>query len=152
MTRLPAILRAIVLALLVLALALPSLWRPASVAGRVVRIGAPSDLAKPGLLAGAAPAATVYESATPPSPTELETLAAAAGRAPLFGVLPATARSVDASATARPLAGRAAAVSFRLHGAPGDSARVYLAEAGGVADSLWVKADARGEASGAFRV
>ncbi|HSU14567.1 hypothetical protein [Longimicrobium sp.] len=153
MTRLPLVLRACVLALLVLALALPSLWRPASVAGRVVRLRTASDLAKAGaLLGGLPPAATIYESATPPSPNELETLAAAAGRAPLFGVLPATARLVDASATARPLSGRAAAVSFRLHGAPGDSARVYLAEAGGVVDSLPVKADARGEASGAFRV
>lgn len=153
MNRLPAVLRALVLALLALALALPSPWRPALVAGRVVRLGGAADLARSdALLAGPAPAATVYASAAPPSPGELETLAAAAERAPLFGVLPSSARLVDAATTARPLAGRAAAVSFRLHGAPGDSARVYLAEAGAAVDSVAVKADARGEAAGAFRV
>ena len=153
MTRLPLILRAAVLALLVLALALPSLWHPASIAGRVVRLRSAADLAgSDALLAGPAPAATVYESAAPPSPGQLETLAAAAERAPLYGVVPATARLVDAATTARPLAGRAAAVSFRLHGTPGDSARAYLAEAGTAVDSLAVKADARGDAAGAFRV
>ncbi len=153
MTRLPAILRAAVLALLVLALLLPSPWRAETAAGSVVRLRGPADFGTAdALLTGPIPAATLYESAAPPSPMELEALAAAAERAPLFGVLPATARLVDATVTMRPLAGRAAAVSFRLHGAPGDSARVYLTESGGAVDSLTVKTDVRGEASGAFRV
>ncbi len=153
MTRLPAILRAVVLALLVAALALPSLWRGESVAGSVVRIRSAGDLAKAGeMLAGAAPAAVSYESPLAPSAGDLETLAAAADRAPVFAAAPAAVRLVEASATARPLAGRAAAVSFRAHGPAGDSARVYLTEAGATVDSLTVRADARGDASGAFRV
>jgi hypothetical protein len=153
MTRLPIVLRALVLTVLVLALALPSLWKAPTVAGRVVRLRTKADLAKlDALLAGSPPAAAVYESPAPPSPGQLDALAAIAERAPLFGVLPPAARLVDATATAHPLAGRAAAVSFRLHAAPGDSARVYLAEAGGVVDSIGVRADVRGEASGAFRV
>ena len=82
MSRLPHILRALVLAVLAVALALPSLWRPASLAGRIVRVHDAEDLAKAsGLLAGARPAATVYEAASAPSPENLERLAAAAGRA-----------------------------------------------------------------------
>ncbi|HYH80613.1 MAG TPA: hypothetical protein VEX86_12490 [Longimicrobium sp.] len=157
MTRLPAavpaVLRVIVLALLVLALALPSLWRPESVAGRVVRIRSAGDLSNPAaLLGGDAPAAIAYESPLAPSAAELETLAAAAERTPVFATAPRNVRSVDATATARPLAGRAAAVSFRVHGPAGDSARVFLTEAGAAVDSLTVRADGRGNASGAFRV
>jgi hypothetical protein len=151
--RLPAVLRILVLAILVLALALPSLWRPASVAGSIVRIRSAADLARVGeMLAGAAPAAISYESPLAPSAAGLETLAAAAERAPVFAAAPRAVRLVDATATARPLAGRAAAVSFRVHGPVGDSARVYLTEAGAAVDSLSVRADGRGDASGAFRV
>jgi hypothetical protein len=153
MSRLPVILRALVLSVLVLALALSSLWRPASVAGRIVRIRDAGDLTKASAsLAGAAPAATMYEAASAPSPEQLEKLAAQAGRAPLFGVMPRAAHVVEASATAHPLAGRAAAVSFRVHGPPGDSARVWLQESGTALDSITVRADAHGEAAGAFRV
>jgi hypothetical protein len=153
MTRLSAILRAVVLALLVVALALPSLWRAESVAGSIVRIHSAADLAKAGaMLASAAPAAVSYESPLAPSAAGLETLAAAADRAPVFAAAPRAVRLVEASATARPLAGRAAAVSFRVHGPAGDSARVYLTEAGAAVDSLAVRADSRGDASGAFRV
>jgi len=153
MTRLPAILRIIVLALLAGALALPSLWRPASVAGRVVRVRAAKDLANPeALLAGAPPAVVSYEAVTAPTPAELEALAAVAERAPVFAAAPPTARLVDASASPRMLAGRAAAVSFRVHGPAGDSARVYLSEAGAPVDSVTVRADDGGGASGAFRV
>lgn len=151
--RLPAILRAAVLALLVLALALPSLWRPAGVAGSIVRIRSAGDLAKVGaLLAGAAPAAVSYESPVAPSAADLETLAAAADGAPVFAATPRAVRAVEAQATARPLAGRAAAVSFRVHGTAGDSTRVYLTEAGAAVDSLAVRTDGRGDALGAFRV
>jgi hypothetical protein len=153
MTRLPALLRAAVLALLVLALVLPSLWRPASVAGRVVRIRSSADLAKPGaLLAGEAPAALSYEAPRAPTAAELETLAGIAERAPLYAAAPGGVRLVEATATARPLAGRAAAVSFRVHGGPGDSARVYLTEAGAVVDSVMGRADGSGAMAGAFRV
>ncbi|HET7460998.1 MAG TPA: hypothetical protein VFJ82_07110, partial [Longimicrobium sp.] len=89
MTRLPAVLRIVVLALLVLALAVPSLWRPASVAGRVVRIRAAGDLANvQGLLAGDAPAAVSYESPAAPSGTDLDALAALADVAPVFAAPP----------------------------------------------------------------
>lgn len=153
MTRLPAILRAVLLALLAAALLLPSLWRPAAIAGRTVRIRAPSDLARSdSLLAGSAPAAITWESDRPPTAAQLETLAAASARAPLFVAAPRNARLVEAATTARPLVGRAAAVSFRLRGAAGDSARVFLADAGAVIDSLTVRGDSAGEAAGAFRV
>ncbi|MFL5538116.1 MAG: hypothetical protein ACJ8J0_03955 [Longimicrobiaceae bacterium] len=153
MTRLPGILRALVLLLLAGALPLSSLWRASLAAGRVVRIRAAADLARPdSLLAGSPPAAITWESNRPPSSAELETLAAAAERAPLFVAAPAGVRLVEAAASERPLAGRAAAVSFRLRGAPGDSARVYLSDAGARVDSIAVAADARGEAAGAFRV
>lgn len=153
MTRLPAILRALLLALLAAALLLPSPWRASPAAGRTVRIRAAADLARAdSLLVGAAPAAIAYEADHPPTPTELDALAAAAGRAPLFVLAPGDVRLVEAAASARPLAGRAAAVSFRLRAPPGDSARVYLADAGAVIDSMRIAADARGEAEGAFRV
>jgi len=153
MTRLPGILRALVLALLAAALLLPALWRASPAAGRAVRIRAAADLARAdSLLAGSPPAALTYESKQPPTAGELETLSAAAARAPLFVAAPAGVRLVEAAATARPLAGRAAAVSFRLRGPAGDSARVYLADAGANVDSMTVAADAGGEAAGAFRV
>jgi len=153
MTRLPGILRALVLLLLAGALLLPSLWRPSPAAGRVVRIRAAAELGRAdSLLAGSPPAALAYESNRPPTAAELDTLAAAAERAPLFVAAPAAVRLVEASASGRLLAGRAAAVTFRLRGAPGDSARVYLSDAGAKVDSIAVGADARGEAAGAFRV
>jgi hypothetical protein len=153
MTRLPGILRALVLLLLAGALLLPSLWRASPAAGRVVRIRAAAELARAdSLLAGSPPAAITWESNRPPAEAELETLAAAAERAPLFVAAPAGVRLVEAAASERPLAGRAAAVSFRLRGPPGDSARVYLSDAGARVDSIAVAADARGEAVGAFRV
>ncbi|MFL5383708.1 MAG: hypothetical protein ACJ8GN_14405 [Longimicrobiaceae bacterium] len=153
MTRLPGILRALVLLLLAAALLLPALWRASPAAGRVVRIRSTVDITRAdSLLAGSPPAAVAYESNRPPTAAELETLAAAAERAPLFVAAPAGVRLVEAAATGRPLAGRAAAVTFRLRGAPGDSARVYLSDAGARVDSIGVAADARGEAAGAFRV
>jgi hypothetical protein len=153
MTRLPAILRALVLALLAAVLLLPSLWRATPAAGYAVRIREAADLTRPdSLLAGSPPAALTFEAKQPPTEAELETLAAAAERAPLFVAAPAGVRLVEAAATTRPLAGRAGAVSFRLRGATGDSARVYLSDAGANVDSVTVAADARGEAEGAFRV
>jgi hypothetical protein len=153
MIRLPGILRALILLLLAAALLLPSFWRASPAAGRAVRIRSDGDLGRAdSLLAGSPPAALTYESKQPPTGAELETLSAAAERAPLFVAAPAGVRLVEAAATARPLAGRAAAVSFRLRGPPGDSARVYLSDAGANVDSITIAADARGEAAGAFRV
>ncbi|HEV7590233.1 MAG TPA: hypothetical protein VGO40_19090 [Longimicrobium sp.] len=153
MTRLPGILRALLLLLLAAALLLPSFWRASPAAGRAVRIRSAADLGRAdSLLAGSPPAALTYESNRPPTAAELETLSAAAERAPLLVAAPGNVRLVEAAATARPLAGRAAAVSFRLRGRPGDSARVYLSDAAANVDSIAVAADARGEADGAFRV
>jgi len=153
MTRLPGILRALILLLLAAALLLPSFWRASPAAGRAVRIRSAADLGRAdSLLAGSPPAALAYESKQPPTAAELETLSAAAERAPLFVAAPEGVRLVEAAATARPLAGRAAAVSFRVRGPAGDSARVYLSDAGANVDSITVAADARGEAAGAFRV
>lgn len=150
---LAAALRVVVLALLVSSLLVPSLWRAGAASARVVRVRSSADLARPAsILTGAAPVAVTYESATAPSAVELETLAAAAERAPVYGAIPRTVHLVEASATARPLAGRAAAVSFRIRGPAGDSVRVYLAEGGITVDSASVRADASGEAAGAFRV
>jgi hypothetical protein len=153
MSRLPALLRALLLALLAAALLLPSLWRSQSAAGRRVRIRSAADLAHPdSLLAGSAPAAVLYEADHPPTAAELDALATAAARAPLFVAAPRDVRLVDATATANPLAGRAAAVSFRVHAPPGDSGRAYLSEAGANVDSVAVTTDVRGEGAGAFRV
>jgi hypothetical protein len=153
MTRLPGILRALLLLLLAAALLLPSFWRAGAAAGRAVRIRSAMDLVRAdSLLAGSPPAALTYESKQPPTAAELETLSAAAERAPLFVAAPAGVRLVEAAATAHPLAGRAGAVSFRLRGPAGDSARVFLSDAGANVDSITVAADVRGEAAGAFRV
>lgn len=153
MTRLPIVLRVVVLALLVLAVALPSFWRPASVAGRVVRIRSARDLANvEALLAGDAPAVVSYESSAAPADGDLDALAAVADVAPVYAALPGDVRLVEASATARALAGRAAAVSFRVHGPGNDSARVYLTEGGAAVDSITVRMGEGGEAAGAFRV
>jgi hypothetical protein len=151
--RLPAVLRLAVLALIVLALAVPTLWSPHGAASHILRLRSDADLRDPvALLAGPRPAALTYEAGTPPSPAALAMLAAAAGRAPLYAAAPGGVRLVDASVTAHPLAGRAAAVSFRVRGPAKDTARVYLTEAGAPTDSLSVAVDPRGEATGAFRV
>ena len=149
---LPAVLRAAVLLVVAAALLLPRLWRSDSAAGAVVTLRSPADVRREALLAGAAPAALVYSASAPPGAAELDALAAASTRAPLYLALPREVRSVGAAAGPRMLAGRAAAVTFRLRGAPRDSARVFLTEAGARVDSARVTADASGSAKGAFRV
>src|SRR4051794_5469327 len=131
MTRLPAILRAVILLILAAVLLLPGFWRASPAAGRAVRIRAAADLARPdSLLAGSPPAALTYEAKQPPTAADLETLAAAAERAPLFVAAPAGVRLVEAAATSRPPPRRAAAVSFPLRGPARGRARGHLSRPG----------------------
>ncbi|HYJ78317.1 MAG TPA: hypothetical protein VEW03_01840 [Longimicrobiaceae bacterium] len=145
------LLRALVLAILAAALLLPQPWRtPDPAPPGVFWLDAESSADS--LLVGTAPALVARESSVPPAPAELDVLAEASRRAPLYAALPPGVRLVEAASSPHPLAGRAAAVSFRVRGAPGDSARVSLAEPAGVLDSVRVRIGARGEAAGAFRV
>ena len=150
----PALLRALVLALLAAALALPSLWGGARHRPSVVWIeGDGRGLDRTAdTLVSTAPPFVARTSAAPPSEAELELLAAAAARSRLFAALPEDAAGIDAEPPARALAGRAAAVPFRLRAAPGDTVTVRLRDGTGVLDSVRVEADAAGTASAAFRV
>jgi hypothetical protein len=152
--KIPLILRGAVLLLLGLALALSGVWRTRSGPAAPAWIGDARGLERmaDSLLIGRAPPAIARASAAPPTAAELETLAAAARRAPLYAAVPARAATVKAQAPARPLSGRAAAVGFRVSAAPGDSVWVRLADETGVLDSLRVRVDASGRYAGAFRV
>jgi hypothetical protein len=151
--KIAAILRGVVLGLLGLALALSG-WRgrggpmaPAWLAdARAVERQADS------LLVGRAPPALFRASADAPTAAELETLAAAARRAPLYAAIPAATASVEAEPPVNALSGRAAAVGFRVSAAPNDSVWVRLSDETGVLDSLRVRTDAAGRHAGAFRV
>jgi hypothetical protein len=150
----PFVLRGAVLLLLGLALALAGVWR--------TRTGpaAPAWIADAGrldgmadsLLVGRAPPAIARASAAPPTAAELDVLAAAARRAPLYAAVPARAATVQAQAPARVLSGRAAAVGFRVSAPANDSVWVRLTDETGVLDSLQVRMDASGHYAGAFRV
>jgi hypothetical protein len=152
--KIPALLRGFVLLLLGLALALSGVWRsrggPAAPAwfadARAL------DRQADSLLVGRAPPALFRASADAPTAAELETLAAASRRAPLYAALPARAATVEAQAPSRPLSGRAAAVGFRVSAAPNDSVWVRLTDETGVLDSLHVRTDGSGRYAGAFRV
>ncbi|HEY0016645.1 MAG TPA: hypothetical protein VGC13_10015 [Longimicrobium sp.] len=148
------LLRGLVLLLLGAALALPGLWRgkggPAAPAW--IENARALERQTDSLLVGRAPPAIARASAEPPTAAELEVLAAASRRAPLYAVLPARTASVEAQAPARALSGRAAAVGFRVRAAPGDSVWVRLLDETGVLDSLRVRADDNGGYAGAFRV
>ena len=146
---LPGALRAFVLALLVAALALP-LWRERDAVPRPATNPARGDAAA--LLAGSAPPFVVRDEGGAPTAAELELLAAAGERAPVYAALPERVRVVEASVTPDPRAGRAAAVSFRVRGAGADSVLVVLGQRAGAVDSTWVRLDDRGEGAGAFRV
>jgi hypothetical protein len=152
--RTPAILRALVLLLLALTLVLPGLWRgkggPAAPAW--ISDARALDRQTDSLLVGRAPPAIARASTEAPTAAELEVLAAAARRAPLYAALPARTATVQADAPARALSGRAAAVGFRVRGVPGDSVLVRLSDETGVLDSLRVRTDANGGYAGAFRV
>jgi hypothetical protein len=152
--RTPVILRGLVLLLLALTLGLPRLWRgrggPAAPAW--ISDARALDRQADSLLVGRAPPAIARASTEAPTAAELEVLAAAARRAPLYAALPARTATVEADAPARALSGRAAAVGFRVRGAPGDSVLVRLVDETGVLDSLRVRTDADGGYAGAFRV
>jgi hypothetical protein len=88
----------------------------------------------------------------PPGAAELDALAAAAERAPLLAALPDDAAMVTLEAPVHPRAGRAAAIPFRVRAAPRREVTVRLADAAGALDSVRVRTDDGGRASGAFRV
>jgi hypothetical protein len=152
--RAPVILRAAVLLLLGLAVAL------FGASGRNGGPAAPAwiadaralDRQADSLLVGRAPPAIARASTEAPTAAELELLAAAARRAPLYAALPARTAPVQVEAPARALSGRAAAVGFRVHAGANDSVLVRLSDETGVLDSLWVRTDANGRYAGAFRV
>ncbi|HYR06431.1 MAG TPA: hypothetical protein VEQ60_01605, partial [Longimicrobium sp.] len=103
--RAPVFLRALVLLLLGLALALPGAW------GRRGGPAAPAWIADAralerqadSLLVGRAPPAIARASTEAPTAAELELLAAAARRAPLYAALPARTASVQVEAPSRAL-------------------------------------------------
>ncbi|HWK89876.1 MAG TPA: hypothetical protein VNP72_07765, partial [Longimicrobium sp.] len=150
----PAALRALVLLLLAAALALPGPWHDRTTAPRVAWLADARALDRAGdsLLVGRAPPAIARSSTAPPTARELDLLAAAARRAPLFAALPEETASVEADAPARALSGRAAAVAFRVRAGANDSVLVRLSDDTGVLDSVRVRTDASGAAAGAFRV
>ena len=152
--RAPILLRALILLLLGLALALPSAWgRKGGPAAPVwIADARVLDRQADSLLVGRAPPAIARASTEPPAAAELELLAAAARRAPLYAALPARTASVQAEAPARALSGRAAAVGFRVSAGANDSVLVRLTDETGVLDSLRVRTDASGRYAGAFRV
>jgi hypothetical protein len=152
--RTPLVLRALVLLLLGLGLALSGVWRGRSgpPAPAWIENARALERQADSLLVGAAPPAIARASLQPPTAAELEVLAAASRRAPLYAAVPARAAVVEAQAPARALSGRAAAVGFRVQAAPGDSVLVRLADETGVLDSVRVRTDGSGRYAGAFRV
>ncbi len=149
-----ALLRAAVLALLAAALLAPDRPPAPASAPRVVRFPErgwdPADFDS--VLAGTAPALLVRASDEPPGAAELDWLAAAAERSPLLVRLPGEVTTLEARAPQRPVAGRAAAISFRLRVPSRDSVLVRLRDGAGVLDSVRVLPGADGAAEGAFRV
>ena len=150
----PAALRGVVLVLLALALLLPGTWRRGGgpPAPAWIESARALDRRTDSLLVGRAPPAIARAFTEPPTAAELEVLAAASRRAPLYAALPARAAAVEPEAPARALSGRAAAVGFRVAARPDDSVLVRLSDETGVLDSLRVKVDANGRYAGAFRV
>src|SRR5687767_9294899 len=102
-------LRALVLLLLALALALPSFWRDRGQAARAVWLDGARDVRRfrDSLLVGQAPPVIVRRSVEPPDAAELELLAGAARRAPLVAALPPRVGLVVAQPPSRPRSGRA---------------------------------------------
>lgn len=151
---LPRLLRAGVLLLLLAAVWWVPAAVPAPAAGQLVRLPGGRWWRGSGAaewLAGArAPLAVVREAGPPPTAAEFHALAAL--RAPLYAVLPEHAGALVLTAPERPVAGRAAAVGFRLTGRPGDTAWVRLADAAGPVDSARVRLDSAGTAVGGLRV
>ncbi|HYW05723.1 MAG TPA: hypothetical protein VE913_02135, partial [Longimicrobium sp.] len=152
--KLAPLLRALVLLLLAAALVLPGVWRDPAASPAPFRVRdatTPTEIAH-AATSGAPPTLFVRSTTRPPSAAELEALAAASERTPLVAALPARSPAVSVEPPAHPLAGRAAALVFHLHGKARDSVLVRLAEGGSVIDSARVRTDGAGRASGAFRV
>lgn len=149
----PVLLRAAVLALLAALLALPSIWNPKRAGTAVAWLdAAPAGRAADSLLVGAAPPLIARASSAPPADAELGLLAAAAARAPLYVALPADWKAVEIDAPARAVAGRAAAIPFRVRAEAAESVTVRLSDETGVLDSVRVRTDGAGQAAAAFRV
>ncbi|HEU0052250.1 MAG TPA: hypothetical protein VFQ39_03690, partial [Longimicrobium sp.] len=149
----PAILRTLVLLLLVAAFALPSTWGDARTSSRALWMeGGKMGDAAGALLDADAPPVVARASTDAPGEAELELLGAAAARAPLYVALPNDVALVEADAPARALAGRAAAIPFRVRAKADDSVTVTLADETGALDSVRVRTDGAGLAAGAFRV
>jgi hypothetical protein len=147
--KLLATLRALVLALLAALLLLPSVWRDEPASARALRVTARTSADEIALTQ--APL-IIHESVTAPGAAELDALSAAAERAPLLAALPRDARMVTLEAPVHPRAGRAAAIPFRLRATRRREVMVRLADAAGALDSVRVRTDDGGRASGAFRV
>ncbi|HEX2091252.1 MAG TPA: hypothetical protein VHG28_02575 [Longimicrobiaceae bacterium] len=151
---LPGSLRAALLALLAAALLLPDREDAPRRAPGAVRLpergfqAARSD----SLLAGTPAALVVRSGEDPPGAAELDVLSAVAERSPLLVRLPEGRWLVRAGAPQRPVAGRAAAIPFRVHTVSGDSLWVRLGDGAGALDSLRVAPGPGGVAEGAFRV
>jgi hypothetical protein len=122
------VLRALVLALVALALLLPD------------RVEDSAD------------AVIVRAVAAPPDDRALDSLAAAAAHRPLLAALP-DAPALTVSAPYPLVVGRAAALSFAVRATPGAEQRILLRDADAHAiDSTAVRLDTRGTGSAAFRV
>lgn len=104
------------------------------------------------VLIGPAPRRVARSSLRAPGAGELDALAGVAARAPLWVALPRAERALAVAAPAAPVAERAAAIPFRLRGAPGDTVRLRLSDATGALDSARIVLDRAGAASGALRV
>lgn len=150
----PGLLRVLVLSLLVALFFLGERRgdRSPSQAVAWVGDGMSTGRAHDSLLLGVAPALVARSETEPPTAAELELLRALANRAPLLLGLPASIRLVEATAPVAAKVGRAAAVSYRVHGMPGDSVLVRQGDAGGALDSVRLRLDAVGQGVGAFRV
>lgn len=159
--RAPAVLRGLVLCSLVAALVLDS--RAESGEGREVLWLGPAHSSS-GDSAGThppltrvltgerVPALVVREAEEPPTPAELETLAAAAEVAPLAVALPAGPPPLRVEPLPELRAGRAASLAFSIRGAPGTDLPVRLLDESGVLDSMQVTIGARGVAEATFRI
>ena len=79
--------------------------------------------------------------------TDAEAIARAA-----LAALPDSATLVAADAPLQPRAGRAAAIPFRVRAGPRRQVTIRLADAAGALDSVRLRTDEGGRASGAFRV
>ncbi len=147
----PAKLRIALLALLAIAVLLPSPGRDPAAGDVVARPGNEEALARL-LLADAPPGLLVRSSAEPPTDREMELLEALGERSALVAARPDAAPALRLEPPARLREGRWGALGFTVRGEPGDTVEVSLLEAGVAVDSLRLSVEERGEARGAFRL